>query len=148
MDKEFIGEYTHSVDDKGRLVLPTKFRRQLADGGVVTRGFDGCLFLFTKKDWQDLIKKLRTLPLSGRVARDFNRFLVAPAMEVKPDRQGRILFPAYLRMDANLKTSVVVAGVINRIEIWNSQAWKEYRTKVNKQADDIAEKLRDQGIQV
>jgi len=148
VDKEFKGEYTHSVDGKGRLVLPTKFRRRLAEGGVATRGLDGCLFLFTKKDWQDLIKKLKELPLSGKAARDFNRFLVAPAMDVIPDRQGRILLPFHLREYAKLKNTVVIVGALNRVEIWDSRIWKGRDAKLSEQMDDIEDKLADVGISI
>lgn len=142
----FIGEYTHRIDDKGRLTLPTKFRAQLASGAVVTRGLDNSLFLYPLAEWKKLADKLAALPLSDPAARQFARLMLAGAMDVVPDRQGRISIPPYLRSYASLTGSVVVAGLYNRMEIWSEKSWNAFRDKTEKETDQIAEHLSNLGI--
>lgn len=142
----FIGEYTHSIDPKGRLAVPVKFRTQLEGGGIVTRGLDHCLFVFTKQEWEALAKKLITLPLVQSNSRAFVRLMLAGAMEAEIDTQGRMLIPEYLRKYANLKKQAVIAGLYNRLEIWNYEAWAAYKAKTESSSDEIAEKLGELGI--
>lgn len=142
----FIGEYQHSVDSKGRVAIPAKFRATLKKGAVVTKGLDKCLFLYPKKDWEDLAKKTASLPISQKDARDFGRFLLAGAMDVEIDKQGRINLPVHLRKYANVKSSAVVAGLYNRLEIWNAGDWEKYKNSAEKDSSDIAEHLGNLGV--
>jgi MraZ protein len=142
----FIGEYTHNLDSKGRVAIPVKFRQKLTGGAIVTRGLDRCLFVFTNKDWETLAQKLIALPLAQANSRAFVRLMLAGAVDVELDKQGRILIPDYLREYAGLKKQVVVAGLYNRIEIWDSEAWHGYKTKTEASSDEIAEKLGELGI--
>jgi len=142
----FIGEYIHNLDSKGRVAIPVKFRQKLTGGAIVTRGLDHCLFVFTNKDWEILAQKLIALPLAQANSRAFVRLMLAGAVDVELDKQGRILIPDYLREYAGLKKQVVVAGLYNRIEIWDSEAWHGYKTKTEASSDEIAEKLGELGI--
>lgn len=125
----FVGEYTHSIDDKGRLSIPAKMRRDLEDGAVVTRGIDTCLFVYPKNEWLKLAEKIAALPLADPRARSFSRLMLAGAMEVEFDKLGRILLPSYLRDHASLKGEVIVAGVFNRVELWQKTAWEGYKSQ-------------------
>jgi len=142
----FIGEYQHSVDQKGRVAIPAKFRATLKKGAVVTKGLDKCLFLYPKKDWEELAAKLASLPISQKDARAFGRLMLAGAMDVDIDKQGRINLPGYLRDYANVKNNAVVAGLYNRLEIWNSKDWKTYKDSAEKDSSDIAEHLGNLGV--
>ncbi|MBI2515198.1 division/cell wall cluster transcriptional repressor MraZ [Candidatus Wolfebacteria bacterium] len=142
----FIGEYSHNLDQKGRMAIPAKFREKMVGGAIVTRGLDHCLFVFTNKEWEALAQKLVSLPLAQSNSRAFVRLMLAGAMDVELDKQGRILIPDYLRDYACLKKQVVVAGIYNRFEIWDSEAWKQYKNKTESQSDEIAEKLSELGI--
>jgi len=142
----FIGEYYHSTDQKGRMAIPKKFRSDLAKGAVVTRGLDKCLFIYTKKEWQALADKLASLPISKANTRAFARLMLAGAMEVGVDKQGRVLLPDYLRKYAGIKKQVVVAGLYNRVEVWDKTAWNKYKTNTEKQSSDIAEALEGLGV--
>jgi MraZ protein len=141
-----LGEYKHNLDSKGRLAVPAKFRTKLNAGAIITRGLDGCLFVFGLKEWEVLAEKLISLPLAQANSRAFARLMLAGAMDAKLDAQGRILVPDYLREYAHLKKQVVVAGLYNRIEIWDSEVWKQYKTKTESASDEIAEKLSELGI--
>ncbi|MFC1622508.1 division/cell wall cluster transcriptional repressor MraZ [Patescibacteria group bacterium] len=142
----FIGEYQHTVDNKNRLALPAKFRVALKGGLVVTRGLDNCLFVFTNKDWQKLVDKISNLPIGTADARGFSRIMLAGAMDVKLDSLGRILLPDYLKKYAGLKKSVVVAGLYNRLEIWDENKWKIYKTQIEKSAEKLAEQMGEMGV--
>jgi len=142
----FIGEYTYSIDEKKRLAIPTKFRPLLGKKAVITRGLDQCLFLFPAKEWGNLAKKLAQLPLSQADARGFARLMLTGAMEVNLDNLGRILIPDYLKTYALLKKKVVIAGVYNRVEIWDEGKWQEYKKKTETTVGDIAEKLKELGV--
>lgn len=142
----FIGEYSHTIDEKGRLAIPAKMRAKLMDGAVVTRGIDSCLFVYTKEEWEKLAQKLAALPLTDSRARAFVRLMLAGAMDVEFDKQGRILLPSYLRTYANLKKQAVVTGLYNRLEIWNDTAWKEFKTKTEQDTEDINNHLVSLGI--
>jgi len=123
----FLGEFSHTIDDKGRLTLPSKFRALLAGGLVVTRGIDKCLFVFPLNEWQTLAGKVSNLPLVDPQAREFRRLLFSGASDDVPDKQGRVLIPQYLREYASLDGEVVVAGLNTHVEIWSPAAWTEAR---------------------
>lgn len=142
----FIGEYQHLIDDKSRLAVPAKFRAALKSGAIVTRGLDSCLFVFTKKEWEILAGKIKALPISQANSRAFSRLMLGGAMEVDLDVQGRILLPDYLREYAGLKKQAVIAGLYNRLEIWDEENWKKYKDKTEASSDDISEKLDGLGI--
>lgn len=140
----FMGEYNHTVDEKGRLIIPLKFREELGNEFVVTKGLDGCLFAFCNTEWSKFETKLNDIPLTNKEGRKFSRFMLGGATLVETDKQGRILIPANLRGFANLEKDVVVVGVANRIEIWDKETWED--SSVIEDMDDIAEKMADLGI--
>lgn len=142
----FLGEYPYKLDEKKRLSLPIKFRKLLGKKVVITRGLDSCLFLYPAEEWQKLAEKLSHLPLSQADARGFVRIMLAGAMEVDLDKLGRILIPDYLKKYAFLNKKVVIAGLYNRVEIWDENKWEEYKQKTEKEAGDIAERLKELGI--
>ncbi|MEK7143846.1 MAG: division/cell wall cluster transcriptional repressor MraZ, partial [Patescibacteria group bacterium] len=128
----FIGEYKHTIDEKGRMALPAKFRLKMKGAAIITRGLDHCLFVFTAADWEILAKKLMSLPLVQSNSRAFARLMLAGAMEADIDKQGRILISDYLREYAGLKKQAVVAGLYNRIEVWDTNKWDAYKRKTEK----------------
>jgi MraZ protein len=136
-----IGEYTHVIDDKNRLSLPSKFRQEMGKKIVLTPGLDNCLFAFTLKEWEKISGKLAESSMLQADTRSFNRFLFGGAVEAEVDSIGRILVPDFLRDRAGLKAKVVIIGVQNRVEIWNEKTWHDYKKVVEKQADALAEKL-------
>jgi MraZ protein len=140
-----IGEYTHTIDDKKRISLPIKFRKELGKKIVITHGLDNCLFAYTLKEWQKISEKISELGMGQADKRGFNRFMLAGASEVDIDSVGRILIPEHLRDFAEVKEKVVFTGVYSRVEIWNEKRWNEYKQKVIKNADLMAEKLGDIG---
>lgn len=142
----FLGEYQHNVDPKGRMAIPAKFRAELSAGAIITRGLDNCLFVFASKDWESLAQKLVSLPLAQANSRAFARLMLAGATDVELDAQGRVLIPDYLRKYAGLEKQVTVAGLYNRVEIWNTETWKRYKEKTERASDEIAEKLGELGI--
>lgn len=142
----FIGEYHHNIDDKGRLAVPVKFREDLVKGAVVTRGLDGSLFLLPLAEWGNLSDKLGSLPLGQSNSRAFARLMLAGAMDVKLDKQGRFVVPDYLREYAKIQKKVVIVGVNTRLELWDSEAWEVYRRQTEQDAESIAEQLGDLGI--
>lgn len=142
----FIGEYHHNLDDKGRLAVPVKFRKALARGAVVTRGLDHCLFLYTKEEWAKLAIKLAALPIAKANSRAFARLMLAGAMDVGLDRQGRVVLPDYLRDYASISKKVVVAGLYNRLELWDAGAWSGYKRNTEKTSDAIAEALDELSV--
>ncbi len=142
----FIGQYEHSVDQKGRAAVPAEFRRHLVDGSIITKGLDGCLFLFPKNKWQSLAKNIGELPISKSAARLYARLILANASEVEFDNQGRILIPAYLRGYATIKTKIIFTGVYDRIEIWDKQSWKKLSEKTDKSVGEIVEQLSELGV--
>lgn len=142
----FIGEYTYSIDDKKRLAIPAKFRQLLGKKAVITRGLDNCLFLYPLKEWQSLANKLSKLPLAQADARGFARLMLTGAMDAKLDSLGRILIPDYLKKYSQLTKKVVIAGVYNRIEIWDEKKWQEYKRKTEMAVGDIAERLKELGV--
>ena len=142
----FIGEYYHSIDEKGRLAIPVKFRAELAGGAVVTRGLDNCLFIYTLDEWQKLADKLSSMPISQANSRAFSRLMLAGAMDVVLDKQGRVILPDYLRKYAKTKKNVVVAGLYNRLEVWDEAIWQDYKEKTEKDSGEIAEKMGELGV--
>ncbi|MEY4731534.1 MAG: hypothetical protein RL681_480 [Candidatus Parcubacteria bacterium] len=142
----FLGEHTHSVDNKGRVAIPAKFRDKLTAGAIITRGLDQCLFIFTATEWEALAQKLIALPLAQANSRAFVRLMMAGAANVDIDAQGRILVPEYLRNYAHVQKEVVLTGLYNRIEIWDRGSWERYKQKTEGASDEIAEKLGELGI--
>jgi MraZ protein len=141
-----IGEYTHSLDPKKRLSLPAKFRKELGKTVVVTRGLDHCLFIFGATAWKKLAQKFAELSIGSTDTRGFNRFLLAGAVEAEVDGAGRILIPDFLKDFAGLKTQVVLAGVNDRVEIWDEKRWQTYKERIESQADEMASKLGEIGV--
>lgn len=150
-----IGEYTHGLDEKNRISLPMKFRKEVGKKIVVTHGLDNCLFLYPIKEWQAIAGKLGSLPIGQADTRGFNRFMLAGAVEIEVDGAGRILIPDFLREFAGFAETkndskkeapkVVFAGVYNRIELWNEKRWAEYKKSILGKADELAQKLGDVG---
>ncbi|HJZ05790.1 cell division/cell wall cluster transcriptional repressor MraZ [Candidatus Amesbacteria bacterium RIFCSPHIGHO2_01_FULL_48_32] len=137
----FIGQYDHSLEAKGRLSIPKKFRSQLEGGAILSQGLDGCLFLYPKAAWEQLISKLSQLPLTRTDARGFTRALSYGATEVEIDSLGRILMPDYLRQFASITNHCIVAGAVDRIEIWDKSKFEIYTSQINSKREEIAEKL-------
>jgi len=142
----FIGEYNHTLDEKGRLAIPAKFRTILKKGAVVTKGLDNCLFLYSKDQFEKIAQKFAALPLSQSKARAFSRHMLAGAMDVEFDNQGRITLPEYLRVFSGLRKKVIVAGLYNHLEVWDEAAWNKYKMEAEKNSNAIAEELGDLGI--
>ena len=141
----FTGEYRHSVDDKGRIAVPAKFRTQLADGAVVSRWLDACLAIHTRAGWDLLATKVSSLPITDTAARLFQRYVFAGAFEADLDRQGRVVVPAYLREWAGLEGEAVVVGSRDHAEIWSPQRWDDYRIALES-PDELAKALEGLGI--
>ncbi|MCM1120448.1 MAG: division/cell wall cluster transcriptional repressor MraZ [bacterium] len=142
----FMSEYNHTVDAKGRLIVPSKFRDQLGDEFVVTKGMDGCLFVYANEDWKAFEQKLTSLPLINKEARKFARFFLAGAAQVEVDKQGRILLPSNLRDFAGLDKDVVLVGVGSRIEIWSRENWENM--DADSDMDDIAATMESLGLTI
>lgn len=140
----FMGEYNHTIDAKGRLIIPSKFREILGDAFVVTKGLDGCLFVYDNEEWQRFEEKLRSLPITNKEARQFVRFFLAGATEAEVDKQGRILIPNVLREFAGLMKDVVLVGVGSRIEIWGRERFED--TASFEDMDEIAEHMAELGL--
>lgn len=142
----FIGEYQHLIDDKGRLAVPAKFRSALKNGAVVTHGLDHCLFVFEKKEWGIWASKIKAMRIAKSNSRAFGRLMLGGAMEASLDVQGRILIPDYLKEYAGLKKNAIITGLYNRLEIWDAENWKKYKSKTEASSEDIAEQLDGLGI--
>ncbi len=142
----FLGEFSHTLDDKGRLTIPAKFRDELAGGLVVTRGIDRCLSVFPHQGWQNLAERIAQLPLTQRSARDFGRLIFSGAADFIPDRQGRVLIPQGLREYAQLDSEAIIIGLYDRLEIWNPNNWANVKTAVEENPESIAEQLQELGI--
>lgn len=142
----FMGEFQHTIDAKGRLIVPSKFRDKLGEKFVVTRGMDGCLFGYPLSEWENLEKKLEEMPLAKKDARTFVRFFYSAATECELDKQGRINIPQTLRNHAQLNKNCVVIGVSNRIEIWDEARWREFSAEAEENFDEIAETMIDFGF--
>lgn len=142
----FIGEFNHTIDDKGRLSIPAKFRARLASGCVVTRGLDKCLWVYPKDEWEKIAEKLANLPITQRDARSFARLMLAGAMDVTIDRSGRVNIPEYLIDYANIEKKATVCGLYNRIEIWPEESWDKFKRGMEENSDEIAENLKEIGF--
>lgn len=139
-----IGEYEHSLDSKGRLIMPAKLREDIGENFIVTKGLDGCLFAFSKSEWTNFEQKLRTLPISNKDARAFSRFFFAGAIECEIDKQGRFLISSNLREFAGFDKDIVIVGMDSRLEIWSKERWTKCDNDIS--ADEIAEKMEMLGI--
>ncbi|MCK4259010.1 MAG: division/cell wall cluster transcriptional repressor MraZ [Halanaerobiales bacterium] len=142
----FMGEYQHSMDAKGRLIMPAKFRESLGEKFVITRGLDNCLFVFPNEEWCILEEKLKSLPMTRKDARAFVRFFFSGATECELDKSGRINLPQNLREFAKLDKDIVVLGVSNRIELWSKENWDQYMSVTSESYEEIAETMEELGI--
>ena len=142
------GEFNHSIDSKGRLIIPSKLRESLGEHFVITKGMDGCLFLHPDKEWEAFEDKLRTLPLTNKKARDFKRFFLGSAVEGELDKQGRVLISSSLREHAGLEKEVVLAGVLDKVEIWNKETWEARTAEIEDDIEDIASDMEDLGLSI
>ena len=144
----FMGEYSHHIDAKGRMIVPSKFREQLGDEFVVTKGLDGCLFVYPNEEWQNIEEKFRNVPLTSKDARKFSRFFFAGATTCEVDKQGRILIPSVLREFASLQKDVVFVGVGSRIEIWSKESWNDSISNYDDNMDEVAENMDSLGFTI
>jgi MraZ protein len=142
----FIGEFTATIDDKGRISIPVKFRSELKSKVVVTRGLDSSLFLYTLDEWKKLAEKLASLPISTANTRAFSRLMLAGAMDCDIDKQGRIILPGYLKEFAKIKKRLVFAGLYSRVELWSEELWTKYKAQTEKNSNAIAEQLGSLGV--
>ena len=142
----FMGEYSHTIDAKGRLIVPSKFRELLGNEFVVTKGLDGCLFVYPNQEWNSIEEKFRNIPLTTKDARKFSRFFFAGAAVCEMDKQGRILLPQVLREFADLQKDIVLVGVLSRIEIWSRERWQDANTYDD--MDEIAEHMAELGLSI
>ena len=142
----FIGEYSLNMDNKGRCAVPAKFRATLGTGAVLTRGLDQSLFLYPKQQWEAIAGKLAALPISQANSRAFARLMLAGAWDVEIDKQGRMMIPEYLRKFANISKKIVVAGLYDRLEIWDAQSWHDYKANTERESSNIAEALGELGV--
>ncbi|HEY4474551.1 MAG TPA: division/cell wall cluster transcriptional repressor MraZ [Candidatus Paceibacterota bacterium] len=141
-----IGEFRHNLDPKKRLAIPSKFRKELGNGAVLTKGLDGCLFIFSSKSWAPFAEMLGGLSIGKQDTRSFARLFLSGAVEVEFDSLGRILIPDNLKEYASFKKEVVIAGLFNRLEIWDEEKWNKYKNDLEKNSDKIAEKLGELGL--
>ncbi|ADD02747.1 MraZ protein [Thermoanaerobacter mathranii subsp. mathranii str. A3] len=141
-----MGQYEHTIDAKGRVIIPAKFREELGEKFVLTKGLDNCLFVYSLEEWKNIEAKLKTLPLTKKDARAFTRFFLAGAVECEIDKQGRILIPANLREYAKIEKDVIFIGVSTRVEIWSKEVWEEYSNNTDVSFEEIAEHLDDLNI--
>lgn len=142
----FLGEFSHTIDDKGRLTIPAKFRDELESGVVITRGLDGCLWAFGRSEWEVMAEKISKLPTTNQAARNFSRFMFSSAFDSIPDRQGRILLPQNLREYADIQNETIIIGVMNKLEIWSPVKWTDVVTAVEQDTEAIVAQLQDLGI--
>ncbi len=141
-----IGEFTHNLDEKKRVAVPAKFRKEIGKSAVITRGLDNCLFVYPLKEWEEVAERLSSLPSGKSDNRNYARLFLAGAVDVSLDSMGRILIPDYLKKFAGLKDKVVITGVYKKLEIWDEDAWEKYKNRIEKQTDILAEKLGEMGI--
>ena len=141
-----IGEYEHSLDVKGRLIMPAKLRQDIGETFIITKGLDGCLFVFSQNEWNNFEEKLKSLPLSDKNARNFVRFFLSGATECEIDKQGRFLIAGKLRDVAKLDKDVTIIGAGTRIEIWDKAKWEEHNSEENLSIEEIEQNMEDLGI--
>lgn len=142
----FIGEYQHTIDEKGRISLPTKFRAKLASGCVVTRGIDKCLWVYPINEWEKLAEKISNLPITQKDSRNFSRLILAGAVDLNIDKLGRINLPNYLKEYSGINKKVIITGMYNRIELWPEEAWNKFKKEMEDNSETIAENLADLGF--
>jgi len=142
----FYGEYQHTLDPKGRVIIPSRFRDELGEKFIITKGLDNCLFIYSLQEWEAVVSKLRALPFTDKDVRSFVRFFSAGACECEMDKQGRILIPQNLREYAGLNKEVYLTGAITRVEVWDKDRWEAHSGDYNENADLIAEKMTMLGI--
>jgi len=142
----FLGEYQHSLDNKGRITIPARFREELGETFIATKGLDNCLFLYPMSEWKSVEQKLKSLPFTRGDVRAFVRFFFAGACECETDKQGRILLPAGLREYAGIDREVVIIGVGNRVEVWSEENWRGYSQNAGASYEEISEKLVELGL--
>jgi len=142
----FVGEYVHSVDDKSRVAIPVKFRNLLQNGGILTRGNDGCLVVYRLNEWEKMMAKLATLPQSKQEVRNYLRFVLSGATDFSMDKQGRINLPFFLKDFAGINRKVVFVGLYDKMEIWEKDKWDEYRGQMEDQNTDYLEQLEEFGL--
>ncbi len=142
----FLGEYEHTLDNKGRLTIPSRFRNEMAGGVVITRGLDKCLWVFTRSEFERLVEKIVSQPITNVDVRSFARYLAANAQDLTPDRQGRVLIPQKLRDYAGIDSEAVVIGAMNRVEVWNPERWRAEESKLTDDEDSFAKQLAALGI--
>ena len=144
----FYGEHEHTIDNKGRLIIPSKFRESFKEYDIeklyITRGLDKCLFMFTENEWKTQESKFKSVSFTKSEARKFNRMYFAGAIQIECDKQGRILIPKYLKDYAGIKRDVMIIGVSNRIEVWAKESWQDYYNNSKESFEDIAERLMTQ----
>lgn len=142
----FIGQFEHTVDEKNRLAIPSKFRREFKEGAVISKGLDGCLFMFSKTKFAKMAQSISSLPLTKSSARLYARVILASAQEVDFDNQGRIVIPGYLVKHSALKKDALVMGLFDRVEIWPKEAWGKEQIKTDKKAEELIENLSELGV--
>lgn len=142
----FIGEFQHSIDEKGRLSVPAKFRDELAKGCILTRGLDGCLWLYGLEEWEKISEEVAKLPITSKNARSFSRFILSGAMDLKADKIGRIIIPKYLSDYAQIKSKVIVTGMSNRLELWAEEKWNSFKMEMENNSEEVAENLSELGF--
>lgn len=142
----FIGEYSHSIDDKGRVSVPVKFRDELAVGCILTRGLDGCLWVYSTEEWAKIAENIAGMPVTQKNARSFARFILSGAMDMKIDKAGRINLPKYLADYAEIKSKVVITGMHNRLEIWSAEKWQSFKEEMESNSEEVAENLAEIGF--
>jgi MraZ protein len=144
----FLGEFSHTIDDKGRLTIPAKFRDELESGIVVTRGIDGCIWAYPRAEWENLAEKISQTPSTNRAVRNFVRFMFSSASDSIPDRQGRVIIPQNLREHAHIQNEATVIGVMNRVEIWQPLRWTEVFSKVEEDPEAMIAQMQELGFQI
>lgn len=144
----FLGEFAHTIDDKGRLTIPAKFRDELESGVVITRGLDGCLWAYPRYEWEQLAEKIAKIPTTSQAARNFARFMFSSAFDSIPDRQGRVVIPQNLREYAGIQGEASIIGVMNRVEVWNPTRWTDVFSKVEEDPEAIVSQLHELGIEI
>lgn len=144
----FVGEFSHTIDDKGRLTIPAKFRDELEGGVVITRGLDGCLWAYPRFEWEKLAEKISQQPSTNQAVRNFVRFMFSSAFDSIPDRQGRVIIPQNLRDYADIQNEATVIGVMNRVEIWKPDTWTAVFSKVEEDPEVIVAQLHELGFEI
>jgi len=144
----FLGNFAHTIDDKGRLTIPAKFRDELESGIVITRGLDGCLWAYPRYEWERFAEKISQIPSTNQAVRNFVRFMFSSAFDSIPDRQGRVIIPQNLREYAGIDGEATVIGVMNRVEIWNPSKWTDVFSKVEEDPEAMLSQMQELGFEI